>query len=627
MAQPDRASRLLGRGRRGRRVRISSSISVNDDLALRAALRHRRREWRDYRVEVLCASRSHCSKEAGLAFRYRTSRHYYRLALEDGTRLRLASGCRSTRSSASARGASWRARRSRTTRRPTTGSRPAAEGDRLRGFVDGKPLIDVRDGELAAGIAGITANMPARFQAFRVTATAAAAADVRRRIDARERELEKLRADNPQPKLWRKFDTPGFGAGRNVRFGDLDGDGGSTCCSRRTVPKVRGDAFDHISCLTAVTLDGKVLWQQGRPNPRNGLLTNDTPFQIHDLDGDGSAEVVLVRDFQLQVLEGRTGRILRTRLAAPHVAGAQGPPVRVEHRRLAAVRQSRAAPGRRRDPPQGSLRHVLGLRQRSETALGRARADRPLSVPDRHRRRRPRGVHDRLSPVGADGKPALDPRHRAEGSRRRMSIGNFTAAGRRGAMRAYSMERRRVSHLRSERTASLKHLRLGHAQTQSVGSYRADLPGLQIVIANFWRNPGIVTLLDADGNILAQDELIPGSSHLPVNWRGDGQEFALLSGNIREGGMIDGQLRRVVMFPDDGHPDLASAVRDLTGDPRDEIMLWDQRRVWIYTQDRRSPASASTPRAQPALQRLELSRLGVAAGWAPRRTPPGSGAR
>jgi hypothetical protein len=133
----------------------------------------------------------------------------------------------------------------------------------------------------------------------------------------------------------------------------------------------------------------------------------------------------------------------------------------------------------------------------------------------------------------------------------------------------------------------LKHLRLGHAQTQSVGKYRPDLPGLQIAIANFWRNPGIVTLLDHEGNILAQDEMIPGSSHLePVNWRGDGQEFALLSGNVREGGMIDGELRRVVMFPDDGHPDLASAVRDLTGDQRDEIVLWDQRRVWIYTPDR-----------------------------------------
>jgi hypothetical protein len=73
---------------------------------------------------------------------------------------------------------------------------------------------------------------------------------------------------------------------------------------------------------------------------------------------------------------------------------------------------------------------------------------------------------------------------------------------------------------------------------------------------------------------------------LPVNWRGDGQEFVMLSGNVKEGGMIDGQLRRVVMFPDDGHPDLAFTVMDVTGDSRDEIILWDQKRVWVYTQDR-----------------------------------------
>ena len=72
---------------------------------------------------------------------------------------------------------------------------------------------------------------------------------------------------------------------------------------------------------------------------------------------------------------------------------------------------------------------------------------------------------------------------------------------------------------------------------------------------------------------------------LPVNWRGDGQEFVLLSGNVREGGMIDGQIRRVVMFPDDGHPDLTAAVANVTGDARDEVILWDQERVWIYTQD------------------------------------------
>ena len=42
----------------------------------------------------------------------------------------------------------------------------------------------------------------------------------------------------------------------------------------------------------------------------------------------------------------------------------------------------------------------------------------------------------------------------------------------------------------------------------------------------------------------------------------------------------------MVIFPDDGHPDLAAAVLNLTGDQRDEVVLWDEKRVWIYTQDR-----------------------------------------
>jgi hypothetical protein len=133
----------------------------------------------------------------------------------------------------------------------------------------------------------------------------------------------------------------------------------------------------------------------------------------------------------------------------------------------------------------------------------------------------------------------------------------------------------------------LKHVRIGHAQNPSVAKYRADLAGLQYMNVNFWNNPGIVTLFDWEGNIVAQEEPIhSGSPLLPVNWRGDGQEFALLSGNVKEGGMIDGHLRRVVTFPDDGHPDLCCAVADMTGDARDEVILWDQERVWIYTQDR-----------------------------------------
>jgi hypothetical protein len=133
----------------------------------------------------------------------------------------------------------------------------------------------------------------------------------------------------------------------------------------------------------------------------------------------------------------------------------------------------------------------------------------------------------------------------------------------------------------------LKQVRVGHNQSPSAAKYRMDVTGLQYISVNFWKNPGIVTLFDWDGNILAQEEPIhTGAPMLPVNWRGDGQEFALLSGNPKEGGMLDGHLRRVVMFPEDGHPDLAANVLNLTGDARDEVVLWDQSRVWIYTQDR-----------------------------------------
>jgi len=93
----------------------------------------------------------------------------------------------------------------------------------------------------------------------------------------------------------------------------------------------------------------------------------------------------------------------------------------------------------------------------------------------------------------------------------------------------------------------------------SVGKFLPRTPLLQLMISNFWKNPGIVTLFDHDGNILAQDEPIHSASPLmPINWRGDGQEFALLSGNIAEGGMIEGALLRVVLFPHDGHSDLCA---------------------------------------------------------------------
>jgi hypothetical protein len=456
----------------------------------------------------------------------------------------------------------------------------------MRAFIDGKLVMEASDGEILRGKAGIAAEIPARFQDFRVTASEAAKAAMESRVAAREAELKRLREGNPRPVLWKKLETPGFGAGRNVRFGDLDGDGGADMLIAQNIQRVRGDAFVAISCLTAVNLDGKVLWQVGRPDPRNGLLTNDTPVQIHDIDGDGRNEVVLVKDFRLQVLDGASGKV-RQWAAMPAM------PANLKERPYDRVSGDSIA-----------FVNVLGDRRRHEILVKDRYAN--FWVYDNALRllwsgTGQTGHYPFPVDVDGDGKDEIALGYalwKADGRQLwsndtvlrdhadAVMVGNLSPQAS-AEPRVYASGSDEGFLIFDLRGTLLKQVRVGHNQSPAVGDFRPDLPGLEYISVNFWRNPGIVTLFDWEGNILAQEEPIhTGSPMLPVNWRGDGEEFVLLSGAVREGGMIDGKLRRVVMFPDDGHPDLAAAVLDLTGDARDEVVLWDQGRVWIYTQNR-----------------------------------------
>ena len=416
-------------------------------------------EWRDYRVEASVRPLS-LQQEAGLVFRYRTSRHYYRLALEDGARLRLVVRLPIDQEF---RVAAWRELASVPFEYDTkTWYRldVNAVGDRLRGSVDGKLLVDVRDSELSAGIAGITANMPARFKSFRVTTSPASAADLRGRVERRAADLDRLRADNPKPVLWKKFDTPGFGTGRNVRFGDLDGDGRLDMLFAQNVAKVRGDAFDQISCLTAVTLEGRVLWQQGRPNPKNALLTNDTPFQIHDLDGDGRVEVVLARDFELQVLDGRTGRLLRKAWLPQFATDLKDRPyeLNVGDSLLFVDLAGNGAP--REILLKDRYRGFWLFDKDLKLALAGRRPDWSLSLSVRRGSRRPAGVPHRLLAVGGGRQASMEPRRGAEGSCRRAVARQFHRSPVRGRPRVYRRIGRRVPGHRG---------RWDHRQASSAG--------------------------------------------------------------------------------------------------------------------------------------------------------------
>jgi rhamnogalacturonan endolyase len=542
-------------------------------------------EWADYTVEAKVKPLL-LNGTAGVVFRYHTNRHYYMFGLSDGHRARLLMH---EPIEDTFRVPKWRelatadfiydAKRYYTLRVEN-------EGPRIRASIDGRAVLEAPDDEILRGKAGITASMPARFQDFSVGTTPGNTTAISDRIRVRERELEQLRAGNPRPKLWKKFDTPKFGAGRNARFGDLDGDGTADMLIAQNIARVRGDAFDQISCLTAVNFDGKILWQSGRPDPRNGLLTNDTPFQIHDIDGDGKNEVVVVRDFQLQILDGRNGSVRRSVWMPKMPREDKERPYEMENGDSIAFVNFLGDKGRHEILVKDRYNHFwvynnsLELLWSGDGQTGHY----PYLVPDASSSRdllligyslwdhnghriwsHDRDLHDHADGIAMENLTAdsnAEPRVYAAGSDEGVML--FDRGGQ-----------------------ILKHVRIGHAQSPTIGKYRMDVPGLQFVTVNFWKNPGIITVFDADANILAQGEPIhSGSVMLPVNWRGDGQEFILLSGSSREGGMIDGQLRRVVVFPEDGHPDLTANILNVTGDARDEIILWDENRVWIYTQDR-----------------------------------------
>ncbi|HEX6971330.1 MAG TPA: hypothetical protein VF234_03855, partial [Limnochordia bacterium] len=182
-----------------------------------------------------------------------------------------------------------------------------ALGNEITGFADDKPVITAHVEEVTRGRAGLMGRVPVRFTHVRVRHPKSEAARLEAARAARAERRRAARRTLPAPKLWRRIETPGFGVGKSIRFGDLTNEGQLSLLLAQNVPQ-SGYDFDMVSCLTALTLDGRVLWQKGRPDPRCGLLTNDVAFQIHDVDGDGRSEVIFTKDFRVFVCDGATGK-------------------------------------------------------------------------------------------------------------------------------------------------------------------------------------------------------------------------------------------------------------------------------------------------------------------------------
>ncbi len=490
------------------------------------------------------------------------------------------------------------------------------DGARIQAQLNGKAVADLQDDTFTEGRIGLTADIPTRFTNVTVTTTP----EEKQLLDARLQEraaLEaKLQAANPTMKVWKKASLGEFGVGRNVRFGDLDGDGQIDALIGQMVHHGPKDRFSELSCLTAMTFDGKVLWQIGEPDPWKDHLTNDVAFQIHDLDGDGKQEVVYAMNQQLIIAEGATGQPLRQAPTPQSIVTEKNPQ---------------------------KFPRILGDSLFFADLRDLGRADH-LLLKDRYTNfwildaqletlwhgSCTTGHYPYARDIDGDGREELFIGHslyNPDGTQRWSLDSQFKDHT--DAVIACDLHPEKPGELRVLNAASdegfyiadiqgkiLKRHRIGHAQNLTVANFRSDSPGLEMLVFNYWGNQGIAHFYDADGELYHDCEPANhGSMCLPVNWTGRDEEFWCLSPNPELGGLYDGWGRRVVTFPQDGHPDMCYMAFDVTGDCRDELIVWNPFEMWVYTQsDAPLPGKLYRPTRNPL---YNISNYGASGSFPP----------
>lgn len=142
-------------------------------------------EWSDYSAEVKVKPLN-LVEMAGLAFRYRTNRHYYLFALSGGSKARLALHLPIE---PKLRVHGWKELASADF--PYDAKRyyvlkVETDGPRIRAYIDGKLILEANDSELLKGKAGVISSGPARFEDFsRLSAGRQSAPDSRKHPESR----------------------------------------------------------------------------------------------------------------------------------------------------------------------------------------------------------------------------------------------------------------------------------------------------------------------------------------------------------------------------------------------------------------------------------------------------------
>ena len=538
--------------------------------------------WKDYTVSARFAPESD-KGQSGIAFRYRNDRCYYFFGVK-GSKAILKVVNHAT---------AFRKPDEKILAERQLDFKPgefltatiSINGDIIRAELGNGIVLQATDSTFSEGKVGLTADVPTKYGFMKVTTGEEEVQRIRNRVRTRKKQEAKLQAANPKPVVWKKFAIGEYGVGRNLRFGDLDGDGRIDILFGQVIHHGRKDRNSELSCITAVNMDGKVLWQKGRPDSWKNHLTNDVGFQIHDIDGDGKNEVVYCMNQKIIAADGSTGEVKYSKPTPLKPPGDHG-----EHNIFPRILGDSLffcdlrGLGQDRDIIfKDRYRHIWAMNDKFEVMwIGKCNTGHYPFAYDIDNDGKDE-VAIGYSMFDDDGTKLWSLDDKIKDHADGVAVARFNEGAEPTIFYAASDAGAFYTDLKGN---VLKRHFFGHVQNPAVANLRDDLPGLEIVSINFWGNQGIIHYFDSDGDLYYDFEPVQhGSMCLPINWTGKSEEFFVLSPDVIEGGMYDGRGQRVVQFPADGHPYQCNAVLDVTGDCRDEVVVWDPYELWVYTQD------------------------------------------
>ena len=464
-------------------------------------------------------------------------------------------------------------------------------------YVDDQELFRVENDLVArGGKVGITADCPSRFADFRVCVSE----KTKQEIDVAELAVKKTETEemkkHPKMKLWKKINLKNFGTSRQIRFGHLTGTDEWYVVLAQMQKRVSRDAYGFISCLTAIDLEGNVLWQLGEPSDKTeelGKVSADMAFQVYDIDGDGRDEVIVGWDFEIRILDGRTGNIKKS-AKTPFSDDDDADLIGVPYQTYAFERIN----------PDGIRICNFRGKERPADILIKDRycriyaLDEDLNVMWKYKSPTNTGHCPLPIDIDGDGKDELLVGYKlldsdgqmlwsypiSEDHTDEIVAGKWMPGEDEGHFACVSgTEGFFIGDFYGNIVARDM---IGHAQRVSIANYCPEREGREIVVTNFWGHQGVIFLYDCYGNqIWEMENEMNGNILAPVNWDGDGTELILTNADAKKGGLLNGKGVRAVEFPDDGHPVLCCESLDLTGDERNELVVWDYHSMYIYTQD------------------------------------------